>query len=90
VERCAKQKNADLLVFEANQMIERAAKMGDLFEPVLKLKQKLPPIEALQKIFASREPVKAGAMAPSPSTRTGAERGQSSRKKTGGRVRRAG
>jgi bifunctional non-homologous end joining protein LigD len=42
VEQTLKKKNADLLVFEAGEVLERVSKMGDLFEPVLKLKQKLP------------------------------------------------
>jgi bifunctional non-homologous end joining protein LigD len=42
VEAALKKKDADLLVFEAAQVLERVHKMGDLLEPVLKLKQKLP------------------------------------------------
>jgi bifunctional non-homologous end joining protein LigD len=42
VEQALKKKDATLLVFEAGQVLDRVAKMGDLFEPVLKLKQKLP------------------------------------------------
>jgi bifunctional non-homologous end joining protein LigD len=42
VERCLKKKDAKLLVFEARQTMARFEKMGDLFEPVLKLKQRLP------------------------------------------------
>ncbi len=38
-------KNPDLLSFEAAQVLERTAKMGDLFSPVLTLKQKLPAIK---------------------------------------------
>src|SRR5580698_1840776 len=41
VEQCLKKKDAGLLVFEAEQVLERVKKMGDLFEPVLTLKQKL-------------------------------------------------
>jgi bifunctional non-homologous end joining protein LigD len=47
VERCFKKKDTKLLVFEAQNVIERAQKMGDLFEPVLKLKQKMPEVERL-------------------------------------------
>ncbi len=53
VERCRKKEDAALLVFEAQQAIERAGQKGDLFEPVLKLKQKLPPLESLQQLFTS-------------------------------------
>jgi bifunctional non-homologous end joining protein LigD len=49
VEQCLKNKNASMLVFESDQVIERVQKMGDLFEGLLKLKQKLPGVEAVQK-----------------------------------------
>ena len=42
VEHLLKKKDPGLLVFEADQVLKRVEKMGDLFEPVLKLKQKLP------------------------------------------------
>jgi bifunctional non-homologous end joining protein LigD len=42
VEQLLKKKDANLLVFEAGEVLKRVEKMGDLFEPVLKLKQKLP------------------------------------------------
>jgi bifunctional non-homologous end joining protein LigD len=42
VERALKKKDADLLVFESKKTIARVEKMGDLFEPVLELKQSLP------------------------------------------------
>jgi bifunctional non-homologous end joining protein LigD len=42
VERALKKKDAGLLVFEAGQVIARFEKLGDLFEPLLELKQKLP------------------------------------------------
>ena len=37
-----KKKDASLLVFESHQVLDRVEKMGDLFAPVLELKQKLP------------------------------------------------
>jgi bifunctional non-homologous end joining protein LigD len=46
VERALKKKDAGLLVFEASQTIARFEKKGDLFEPVLELKQKLPDVKA--------------------------------------------
>jgi bifunctional non-homologous end joining protein LigD len=49
VELALKKKDAGLLVFEAPQVLERVAKMGDLFEPVLKLKQKLPKLPGVGK-----------------------------------------
>lgn len=42
VEKCLKKKDADLLAFTADEVLKRVEKMGDLFEPVAKLKQKLP------------------------------------------------
>jgi len=42
VANCLKEKKADLLKFRSNHTLARVKKMGDLFEPVEKLKQKLP------------------------------------------------
>ena len=42
VERTLKKKDAGLLVFESQQVLQRVEKMGDLFAPLLTLKQKLP------------------------------------------------
>ena len=42
VEHMLKKKDASLLVFEAGQVLKRVEKDGDLFEPLLTLKQKLP------------------------------------------------
>jgi len=42
VEKALKKKDASLLVFEAKQVVARVEKKGDLFEPVLELKQTLP------------------------------------------------
>src|SRR5205085_396312 len=50
IETCFKKRDPELLVFTSNQVLQRVEKMGDLFEPVLKLKQKLPAIEALQEL----------------------------------------
>jgi bifunctional non-homologous end joining protein LigD len=47
VERALKKKNADLLVFEAKQVVARFEKMGDLFAPVLELKQRLPDLKGV-------------------------------------------
>ena len=55
VARCLKKKDPSVLVFEAGQVVERANKLGDLYEPVLTLRQKLPKLEALQKLFQSGE-----------------------------------
>jgi bifunctional non-homologous end joining protein LigD len=53
VGKCLKKKDQDLLVFESSKAISRAEKLGDLFEPVLKLQQKLPPLQALDDLFQS-------------------------------------
>ena len=47
VERTLKKKNAGLLVFESHQTLARVEKMGDLFAPLLTLKQKLPKLAGL-------------------------------------------
>jgi bifunctional non-homologous end joining protein LigD len=47
VEQALKKKDAGRLVFEAKDVLARVEKLGDLFEPVLKLKQKLPQLAGL-------------------------------------------
>jgi bifunctional non-homologous end joining protein LigD len=47
VEQTLKKKDAGLLVFEAKDVLARVKKMGDLFEPVQTLKQKLPQLSGL-------------------------------------------
>jgi bifunctional non-homologous end joining protein LigD len=42
VDRCLKAKDPSLLVFDSDQVLDRVKKHGDLFEPVIKKKQKLP------------------------------------------------
>jgi len=42
IEACWQARQADRLVFDSEQAIERAGRLGDLFEPILALKQKLP------------------------------------------------
>jgi bifunctional non-homologous end joining protein LigD len=42
VENCLKKKTAELLKFRSDKTLGRVEKLGDLFEPVEKLKQKLP------------------------------------------------
>jgi bifunctional non-homologous end joining protein LigD len=53
IENCLKKGDPTLLVFESDEVLARAKKYGDLFEPVLKLKQKMPPLEALQRLEAA-------------------------------------
>ena len=40
--KALKKQDAGALTFEASDVVKRVAKHGDLFEPVLKRKQKLP------------------------------------------------
>ena len=47
VEHTLKKKDANLLVFESKQTLERVEKMGDLFAPLLNLKQKLPKLPGI-------------------------------------------
>jgi bifunctional non-homologous end joining protein LigD len=47
VEQALKKKDAGRLVFEAKDVLARVEKMGDLFAPVQKLKQKLPQLAGL-------------------------------------------
>ncbi len=55
VERTFKKKDATVLVFEAPKTVARFEKMGDLFEPVLTLKQKLPTLKDLSGTAAPEE-----------------------------------
>lgn len=50
VEACLKKKDPNLLVFTSDQTLKRVEKHGDLFAPVLSMKQKLPPIEKLMEL----------------------------------------
>ncbi len=55
VEKCLKKADPGALVFEADAVLERAKRYGDLFAPVLKLKQKLPSLAALEGKEAASE-----------------------------------
>ena len=45
VKHALKSKNAQTLVFETTAVLKRVEKLGDLFAPVLVLKQRLPPVK---------------------------------------------
>ena len=62
VERALRKKDANLLVFEASQVVKRFEKMGDLFHPVLELKQRLPDLKKLAEPVAN-EPISLAAQA---------------------------
>jgi bifunctional non-homologous end joining protein LigD len=47
VEQCLAKNDPDLLVFTSDQVLKRAENLGDLFAPVLTMKQKLPVLESL-------------------------------------------
>ena len=55
VENCLAKKDPNLLVFDSAKVLERVKEHGDLFEPVLKLKQKLPPMDALAALDPAAE-----------------------------------
>jgi bifunctional non-homologous end joining protein LigD len=55
VERTFKKKDPALLVFEAKQVVARVEKMGDLFAPLLELKQRLPDLKKLAEGMAEEE-----------------------------------
>jgi len=71
VSRCLRSRNPAALNFTAPQVLERVARDGDIFEPVLTLKQKLPSavpgeassvaMAAAKKPSASRKPAAARA-----------------------------
>ncbi len=63
VENCLKKGDAAMLVFEADQVLERVKKFGDPFEPVLKLKQKMPTVEALEQFAGNGRAAAPGAQA---------------------------
>jgi bifunctional non-homologous end joining protein LigD len=65
VERALRKDDASLLVFEAAQVVARFEKMGDLFEPVLELKQKLPDAKEMVAAAAASSPMAIAAQAES-------------------------
>jgi bifunctional non-homologous end joining protein LigD len=66
VEQCFKKKDAEMLVFRSDQVLERVNKMGDIFEPVLKLKQKLPALGEMSETLAEHVEHYAGKLKPAP------------------------
>jgi bifunctional non-homologous end joining protein LigD len=52
VESVVRKKNAKQLSFEAKEVLKRVEEMGDLFSPVLTLKQKLPSLSVIQNLGA--------------------------------------
>jgi bifunctional non-homologous end joining protein LigD len=56
VQNCLEKEDPELLAFVADDVVKRVEKLGDLFEPVLKLKQKLPAPETLEKLGEPSQP----------------------------------
>ncbi|MGC1373596.1 MAG: ATP-dependent DNA ligase, partial [Candidatus Sulfotelmatobacter sp.] len=54
VERTVKKKDAGILVFEASQTVKRVEKMGDLFAPLLTVKQRLPDLKKFMQSATSQ------------------------------------
>jgi bifunctional non-homologous end joining protein LigD len=74
VENCLNKADPELLVFTSDQVLKRVEEMGDLFEPVLKLKQKLPEIEVLEQ-----EGVSPSVAAPGSKSNSGSAKKRSAR-----------
>jgi bifunctional non-homologous end joining protein LigD len=81
VQATLKKKDAGLLVFESDQVLERVDKLGDLFAPVLTLKQKLPKLEGLDGGRA--EAIKSGLEMAAQAERPATTRAKSARIKSG-------
>ena len=54
VDAVVRSKKATALRFESKEVLNRVEKMGDLFAPVLSLKQKLPSVSRIQSLSASK------------------------------------
>jgi hypothetical protein len=66
-----KKADPDLLVFTSDQVLQRIEKLGDQFEPVLKLKQKLPALEKLaQPMAETAAPARVSKAKRTPSSRS--------------------
>ena len=87
VEQCLKKKDPERLVFTSDQVLKRVDKSGDIFEPVLKMKQKLPGIEKLTAVAPPPEGVRRVAVkrtaAATERARVMAKKPKSSKKKVG-------
>jgi bifunctional non-homologous end joining protein LigD len=68
VENCLARRDPALLVFTADEVLKRVEKSGDLFGPVLSLKQKLPALKALG--HAPSEPTARGRASKAKSARS--------------------
>jgi bifunctional non-homologous end joining protein LigD len=88
VGQALKKKAPNLLVFEAGQVLKRVEKMGDLFAPLLTLKQKLPLFEAIEgaesglEIAAPREKPRTARVRKAVSAKTAVPKRARAKKKT--------
>lgn len=82
VERAWKKKDANLLVFKSEQTIARFEKLGDLFAPVLKLKQRLPKLSAQTVTKDQAEPIEIAAEGEQPNSRSKKKRATKKKGKT--------
>jgi bifunctional non-homologous end joining protein LigD len=73
VETCLERKDAGLLVFKAPQTLERVTTAGDLFAPVLSLKQKLPKLAGLGKTLSPKPGLDIAAQAEAPGKKTSSQ-----------------
>ncbi len=72
-----------LLVFESSDVVKRFEKMGDLFEPVLELKQKLPDLKAAVPAASESQPVQTAPIEIAAQAGDGHAPGKAARKKSG-------
>lgn len=90
VERCLKKEDASLLTFSSDDVLARVEKFGDIFAPVLKIRQKLPKLEELTALA----PPAAGAVRAPVSTKLNRTRSAKERSqamsKPGARKRKTG
>jgi bifunctional non-homologous end joining protein LigD len=81
-ERAWKKKDADLLVFKSDQTIARFEKLGDLFAPLLKVKQRLPKLGAPAVTKGRAEPIEIAAQAEQPNPNSKKKRTAKKRART--------
>jgi bifunctional non-homologous end joining protein LigD len=82
VEHALRKKDAKLLVFESKQTLERVEKMGDLFAPLLELKQKLPKLAGVGE--GKAEAVASGLQIAAQAESNGQRRPSAAKKKAAG------
>lgn len=79
VERCLQKQDPKLLVFESSDVLKRLEEKGDLFEPVLELRQKLPALGAVEGGGEKREAVSTAVKKPRAAPRSRAPRKRAQR-----------